>query len=232
MNALHVIGSSGPVVDNLIEEWRDRFSSIELTATGSLDEAIAAIVHRRPQWIVYCGRASESSWSTSGSPSLDELAHLEQLVRTAAEFDARVLMLSSDGIFSGPKLFHEENEPIADDLESRHQHTVEQAVLNAGPKRVLVVRTHAFGWSRCGHSFAEQIWQTLERGEPLEVDAAAFATPILANDLADLLSRCIRARLHGLLHIGGAERTSQLRFATGNGEHRRLRSTLGEKQAR
>src|SRR5688572_26060426 len=101
MNALHVIGSSGPVVDNLIEEWRDRFSSIELTATGSLDAAIAAIVHRRPQWIVYCGRASESSWSTSESPSLDELAHLEQLVRTAAEFDARVLVLSSDGIFSG-----------------------------------------------------------------------------------------------------------------------------------
>jgi dTDP-4-dehydrorhamnose reductase len=213
MNHVHVVGNSGPLFDNLLQEWRNRFGTVEHTTLDSLDAAVAKIRQRRPQWIVYCGEAAEGSWAGNGLNFPDEPRRVERIVEAGIEADARMLLLSSDAVFSGPKLFHEESELIADDMHCHHLHAIEQAALAPSGQRVLVVRSHPFGWSTPGDSFAEQIWQTLKRGEPLEVDPAAYATPILASDLAELLLRCFRARLHGLLHVGGAERTSQLRFA-------------------
>jgi dTDP-4-dehydrorhamnose reductase len=213
MNHVQVVGDSGPLLDGLLEQWPQSFSNVFQTQLNSLDAAVAAIRERRPQWIVYCGGASAGSWSTSESEAADESLQVEQIVRAAVEVDARIVVISSDAVFSGPKLFHEENEPIPEDSNGRRLHAVEQLALNLAPQRVLVVRTHPFGWSRDGKSFAEQVWEALDGGEPVEVDAAAFATPILASDLGELLLRCVRARLQGLFHIGGAERTSQLRFA-------------------
>jgi dTDP-4-dehydrorhamnose reductase len=112
-------------------------------------------------------------------------------------------------------MFHDENEPAGEDLQAQLLRTLEQAALSleTDRRRVLVVRTNAIGWSISGDSFAERIWHSLEEREPVELDTSWFATPILASDLAELLLRCFRTRMYGLVHIGGAERTSPFRFA-------------------
>ena len=57
------------------------------------------------------------------------------------------------------------------------------------------------------------MWEQLSAGGCSAVDARRYATPILASDLADLYSKALEARLTGVYHITGAERTNQYRFA-------------------
>ena len=215
MHQVHLIGCESALFDNLAVSWHDCLPSCEVSQLGSLSAAIDQIHARRPEWVVYCGRAARSSWDVSSESYADEPTHIEMLTRIVTDIDARLAVISSDRATAGPRMFHEESEPAGCDLQAQQLHAVEQAALalDADRRRVLVVRTNAVGWSISGDFFAEQIWRLLERREPVELDTSSFATPILASDLADLLLRCFRTRLRGLVHIGGAERTSPFRFA-------------------
>jgi dTDP-4-dehydrorhamnose reductase len=212
---VHLVGAASPLFDNLALSWQDCLASFAVHQLESLESAIDSIYRRRPEWVAYCGRAAQSSWEASPASHADDASMVERLTRAVAEIDAHLLVISSDRAAAGPRMFHEENEPCGCDWQAQQLHAMEQAALtlDAQRRRVLVVRTNSLGWSTSGGSFAERIWASLERREPVAVDASSFATPILASDLAELLARCLRQRLHGLVHIGGAERTSPFRFA-------------------
>jgi dTDP-4-dehydrorhamnose reductase len=136
------------------------------------------------------------------------------VAQAAADLEARLLLISSDRVFAGPRMFHDEAEPVSDDPQAQSLRCIEQGALSidGNQERVLVVRTNAFGWSIQGNSFAERTWRVLDEGRSVELSTATFATPILISDLAEVLLRCLRARLSGVVHIGGAERTSPFRF--------------------
>jgi dTDP-4-dehydrorhamnose reductase len=213
MDNLHLLGCASALFDNLAILWQDRLPSFEANQLDS--QAIDRIHARRPEWVVYCGRAAQSSWEANPDAHVDDPTQVEMLARAVVEIDAHLAVISSDRASAGPRMFHDESEPAGTDLLAQQLHAVEQAALAlaADRQRVLVVRTNALGWSISGDSFAERIWRSLEAREPLELESTSYATPILASDLADLLLRCLRTKMHGLVHIGGAERTSPLRFA-------------------
>jgi dTDP-4-dehydrorhamnose reductase len=215
MDNLHLLGCASALFDNLAILWPDRLASFEVSRLGSLESALDRIHARRPEWVVYCCRAAQSSWQASPDAYVDDPTQVELLARAVTEIDAHLAVISSDRAIVGPRMFHDECEPAGTDLLAQQLHAVEQAALalDADRRRVLVVRTNAIGWSASGDSFAERIWRSLEAQEPLELDSASYATPILASDLAQLLLRCFRVKLRGLLHMGGAERTSPFRFA-------------------
>lgn len=214
MHNIHLLGSPSALFDNLAMLWQDRLTSFEVSRLDSFESAINRIFERRPEWIVYCGRAAQSSWEATPASFVDDPSQIERLTRAAAETGAHLAVISSDRATAGPRMFHDENEPAGTDLLAQQLQGVEQAALafDASRRHVLVVRTNAIGWSISGNSFAERIWRSLEAREPLELDSASYSTPILASDLAELLLRCFRQKLRGLLHIGGAERTSPFRF--------------------
>jgi dTDP-4-dehydrorhamnose reductase len=110
-------------------------------------------------------------------------------------------------------MFHEEKDPLDGDADL-HLRSLEQLILRRSSADVpgLVIRTNTFGWSEASASFAERLWDSLQGHESLELDPHSFATPILATDFAVLLLRSFQARLNGVLHISGAERTSPYRF--------------------
>jgi dTDP-4-dehydrorhamnose reductase len=213
MHHVHVLGCNNPLFDNLWR-WRDRVATFEQSTLDDLPWAIEQISARRPEWVVYCGLAAASSWDETPLHSDNEANHVARLAHTVAEVGSRLLIVSSDRVVAGPRMFHDESEPVGEDLQSQSVRLVEQAALTpeTAPQCSLVVRTNAFGWSLRGDSFAERIWRALEQGQSIELTATAFATPILASDLADVLLRCLRTRLSGVVHIGGAERTSLYRF--------------------
>jgi dTDP-4-dehydrorhamnose reductase len=214
MDNLHLLGCASALFDNLALSWQD-CPSLEISRLDSLDLAIERIYARRPDWVVYCGRAAQSSWEATPASFADDLSQFERLTLAAAETGAHLLLISSDRVTAGPRMFHDETEPAASDLQAQQLHAVEQAAMtiDADRRRLLVVRTNAIGWSTSGDSFAERIWRSLEAREPLELDSVSYATPILASDLAELLLRCFRVKPRGLIHMGGAERTSPFRFA-------------------
>jgi dTDP-4-dehydrorhamnose reductase len=214
MHRVHLVGCASALFDNLVATWQNRVVSCEQTELGAFPETIEHILRHPVECVVYCGYAAASSWDESATTGIDQPWQVEELARTAASVGANFLLISSDAVFTGPKLFHDESEPVAADGAGQQLHAAEQAALAFSDRmNVLVARTNAIGWSRNAASFAERLWESLERREPVTVDASSFATPIPAVDAAELVLRCCRARLSGVVHIVGAERTSPFRFA-------------------
>jgi dTDP-4-dehydrorhamnose reductase len=81
----------------------------------------------------------------------------------------------------------------------------------------LVVRTNAFGWSPLGDSdpqpWLEGLINRLQLGQRPRLDCLRHASPILATDLALVLTKAWRCGLTGPYHIAGAERVNPLQFA-------------------
>jgi dTDP-4-dehydrorhamnose reductase len=177
---------------------------------------IAAVVRRHmPQWIIHCGPWSSSSWDPPAAPidASAEAALCVALADAAQDVNARLTVLSTDAVFAGPWIFHDEQaSPASDDPRSSAARCVESALRDTD---ALVVRTHAYGWSPPGAepSWVEVLWHRLAEGGPLPLDPEPHATPILVSDLAELLDEAYRRRLTGLYHIAGSERVSMSRFA-------------------
>jgi dTDP-4-dehydrorhamnose reductase len=166
----------------------------------------------QPHWTIHCGQLAESSWDRAlHGPVADEgpvVATLLDLTRGSS----RLTVLSSDVVFSGPRLFHEENSPPTSTTpDAQWVRAVEQS-LQRTPS--LLVRTHAYGWSPVPvHAgFAQRAHESLLAGQFPAADGLRHATPLFAGDLAELLWRAFELRLHGLYHLAGAERTSPYRF--------------------
>jgi dTDP-4-dehydrorhamnose reductase len=213
MYHVHVLGCASALFDSLCL-WRNRVATFEQSPLDCLPSAIERIRSTRPEWVVYCGQAAASSWDQPTLSCGDEVGQVAQLAQVVTEAGARLAVISSDRVFAGPRMFHDESEPVSDAAHARYLHSIEQAALavDTATQRVLVVRTNAIGWTVGGDSFAERIWRALDDGQSIELSTTAFATPILASDLAELLLRCFRARLSGIVHVGGAERTNPFRF--------------------
>ncbi len=227
---LLVIGVDGTIGANLALSLADRLEVVGLFRTHPVSlpgcrtvpwdraasgERIPLIHRQRPQWIIYCGPLASSSWDVpEPCPHGTGEARLCQLLaETSREVGSRLTVISSDAAFAGPRLFHDEGstatsrQPFAE--------AIRQAEKALEGTHVLVVRTHAYGWSPAGTwpGFAERVWQSLIGGRPARFDPDRHATPILASDLAELLWLAYRRGLEGTYHIAGAERASAYRFA-------------------
>ena len=222
MHRVHLVGCASGLCDNLVAAWRECVGSIEQTELGAFPQAIEQILVRPVDWVVYCGFAAASSWDEDAMIGRDQPSQVEELAQAAAAVGAKLLVISSDAVFAGPKLFHDESEPVAGDGPCQHLHAVEQAALAFSDRtRVLVARTNAIGWSCNGASFAERLWDALERHERIEVDASSFATPVLAVDAAELLWCACRAAF-GRHSYRGRRAHQPVSFRTGAGRCRRF----------
>jgi len=228
MERLLVTGVDYPLGFNLAVALADRCDVLGLygrhavecpgastAAWDGLDlDAIGEVIAQwRPQWMIHCGPLSRPSWDEA---MLEGENHEPRVVARLAELATasglRLTVLSSDAVFAGPRMFHEETSP-AESPSPRAACTraMERALVNS---RALVARTHAYGWSPvAAHAgFAESAAESLAAGRPFGCDGHRYATPILASDLAELLWRAYEIRLEGLYHMAGAERTSAYRF--------------------
>jgi dTDP-4-dehydrorhamnose reductase len=186
--------------------------------------ALKNLVHEwQPQWIVHCGPLSCSSWDSaaSSSPADQEPQVVAHWAKLASDLAARLTVISSDVVFAGPRMFHEETSPPTSPSPRATQvRGMERALESTG---ALVVRTHAYGWSplEAHAGFAERAFESIASGTSCAADGRRHATPILATDLAELLLRAYETRLQGLYHLAGAERTTPSGFIS------ELAATLG-----
>jgi dTDP-4-dehydrorhamnose reductase len=190
--------------------------AVEHVRHGDIDALTRLADEFRPSWILHCGSLSASSWDL---PVADPAWEREsQIVRTllnsARAQDARLTVVLTDAVFTGPRMFHDESSPTV----SRHPAAAHALAIEhmLADTIALVVRTHAYGWAPASTEpgTAERIWQALSTGAGAAPDGRRYATPILASDLAELLHRACQLNLQGLLHLTGAERTSPFRMAT------------------
>lgn len=230
MDRLLVTGVDGPLGSNLALALADRWDVLGLYShtaveavglqTGRAACGDRGAMHEwlekwRPQWILHCPALTAGNWDrvsgdllADGSPEF-----VASLARLASDVQARLTVLSSDAIFAGPRMFHEETSTAFSPAPRAAQIRAMESALEHSA--ALVVRTHAYGWSPVpgGGGFAQVVFESLSRGISVAVHGRRHATPILATDLAELLVRAHELRLHGLYHLAGAERTSPWAFA-------------------
>jgi dTDP-4-dehydrorhamnose reductase len=176
----------------------------------------ATICRESPRWIIHCGPLARSSWDVL--PEVPDGAREGRLwlalAGMAEKREARLTVLTTDAVFAGPRMFHAEDSPAGSCRPLGRAAIEAERYLKHSP-RVLLARTHAFGWSPPGEELGAvgRVWTSLLSGgrEPLEVDR--HATPILAADLAELLGDAYRRQLTGLYHLAGAERVTPHQFA-------------------
>jgi len=228
VNRLLVTGVDTVVGSNLALALSDRWQILGLYSneTVHFDEVSTAPCQQRnfvelrgvvddynPRWIIHCPATCASGWDEfRAEPDADPAQTARLLADVASGLDARLTVISTDAVFAGPRMFHEETWPAT--AASFHAEQARRVEDILAATAALVVRTHAYGWSpvagRAG--FAEKSWEALISAAVVAADGRRYATPILATDLAELLTRAYEHNCQGLYHMSGAERTSPFRF--------------------
>ena len=227
MKTFLIVGVETVVGANLAASWSEQERVIGLSAgTGiSLQGCERAILEQpsaegirqclqqtRATHVIFCGAAARSTWEPAGPSFANTDAEL--WAAAAAQAELHFTMISSDAVFTGPWMFHDENcAALCSSVEATEIRKIETRVREVCAKS-LIVRTNAFGWSPSGkHGWLESVLSALENNHALELDPICHATPILASDLADYLAPALEDELIGVFHIAGAERVSPYQFA-------------------
>jgi dTDP-4-dehydrorhamnose reductase len=226
---LLVVGAESTVGANIAVEAAQRHQVLALTANRRVnldgcrmlpqDGASPAEVlsEVQPDAGIHCGPASRSAWESAAHAAIDESLAEDAAHWAAAsnDHDCHLTYLSSDAVFTGPWMFHDEqSECRCPSVEADFVRDAETQVSRCCP-RALIIRTNAYGWAPAGTAggWIEQILIDLERRSLQGYDYIRHATPILATDLADILLRAIAEDLTGIHHVAGAERVNPLQFA-------------------
>jgi dTDP-4-dehydrorhamnose reductase len=215
MDKLFIVGGNTIAGANIATTLADPFDVLVSDSDANGTSLQQAIQIQRPNWVIFCGQASRSGWDVSASAKLikDDLASV--CAKTCDQLEITFTMLSSDAIFTGPWMSHDEEcTQFCETPQARSIREAEDRVFENCP-HAMIIRANVFG---CGPSddaggFAEEMAECLAGQTELTLDFVRHASPILASDLAELLVSCFDEEVQGVLHLGTAERTSPFHFA-------------------
>ncbi len=169
-----------------------------------------------PDLVVLCGPAAVPLWSLADQSEFDRdgLQSAALWARIVAETGAKLIAVSTDAVFHGPWMFHEEDcNGCCESDAAQSIRRMEAQVLKACPA-ALVLRTNVFGWSPLPEGgWLETLLDRMAGESRLTVPAANYATPIEASRFAELLIQAWDRGLEGVYHIGGSERVNFVHFA-------------------
>lgn len=202
-----------------VRTWHseDKFDIVNCDALDPTQAPHAALESERPDWVLYCGPESRSTWDPKTLETIDEtiVERASEWARACAQHNVRFAMISSDAVFTGPWMFHDEQSiGLCQSLQAVTIRASEDAVRQASP-HALIFRTNTYGWSAdpIRNGWLENLLAEIEMRRVVDQDPIRHATPILATDLAAILERACLENLSGLFHVSGAERVSPLKFA-------------------
>lgn len=184
----------------------------DLSAAGEARRVIEAC---RPEWLVHCAALTDLDRCQEEPDFAFKLnAEMAGMVAHASRsIGARLVHISTDSIFDGGRGgYTEADNPAPVNVYGRSKLAGERAVSEADPG-ALIIRTNFFGWSpRPGHGLAEWFLNQLQGGGECPGFTDVWFSPLLANDLCDILLGMLEAGSSGLFHIPGAECVSKYDF--------------------
>jgi len=137
----------------------------------------------------------------------------ETITLAAKEIGAKLIFISTDSVFDGEKgMYTEADTPHPLTVYARTKLEAEQRVQKWLPDSI-VARTVFYGWSlHSKQNLAEWVVNSLRAGREISMWTDAYFTPMLANNLAEVLLEMSRRNLSGIYHVAGSERCSKYAF--------------------
>ncbi|MCR9202875.1 MAG: sugar nucleotide-binding protein [Planctomycetaceae bacterium] len=159
--------------------------------------------------VCFCGGASHSSWDADFGLFDAEQAALPECVQIANAAAARLVYVSSDAVFDGPWIFHDD-ECRSYSASQTGEQLREWEDLAGTATQHLILRTNVLG--TVAGSWLSSVMEKLKSGQPTALNARQWSTPLAEAGFADAVQLAIDAGLTGCVNVGGAERTTAFRF--------------------
>jgi dTDP-4-dehydrorhamnose reductase len=185
----------------------------DLTNTDVVEKLIRSL---RPEWIVHCAAMTDvdrcevrpdEAWMLNSTMACN-------LAAAAHRHGASFVYVSTDSVFDGETgNYSEQDIPRPLNIYARSKLAGENGVKqHAGHS--LLIRTNIYGWNiQRKLSLAEWIISRLEAGEAVSGFHDVIFTPILVNDLSEIILDMMERRLEGLYHVAGSQSCSKYEFA-------------------
>jgi len=170
-----------------------------------------------PEVIVHCAAATNVDWCEMhpAETSAINARPCVDLATTANRLGATLVLVSTDSVFDGERgNYTEKDEPRPLNAYARSKLAAEELV-SGQADRGIIVRANLYGWNgQQKSSLTEWIIAELQAGREITgFDDVVFA-PLLATDLAELLTKLALHQRHGLYHAGTRNAVSKYEFAT------------------
>lgn len=207
MRRFAVIGVESPVGSALFNHLKPIASVTGLSLSDAVTEsnAVDAVTD-----VVLCGDAAVSSWDDSFGGLKSDESIVPHLCRQVRRTSRRLVYVSSDSVFDGPWVFHDDDTPQSGrDATSHSLWSLEQQILRHTAS--LVIRTNALGDNEAG--FLNRLQVALNGSGRIAVPSDVYATPLAADRMAKLLADVLQTDASGIVHLAGAERLSPWQLA-------------------
>jgi dTDP-4-dehydrorhamnose reductase len=140
-----------------------------------------------------------------------ELAAL--IARVTKALSIPLVHISTDHLFNGcDAMYTEEHLPNAVNVYGQTKVLAENAVIQINPN-ALVIRTNFYGWGTSyRQSFSDQIIDSLRHNKEINLFCDVYYTPILAENLINIVHDLIDKKTCGIYHVVSDDRISKYDF--------------------
>jgi len=188
------------------------FFQIDLTKK----EHLVKIEQIKPDFVIHCAALTNVDYCEdhpNEAYNQNVLASIN-VAEIAKKIRAYLIHISTDSVFDGTNgNYKEDDMPNPSNRYGKTKLEAEQKISSIYPHS-CIVRTNIYGWNkRDKFSLAEWMLNKLTNNEELPALKDIHFSPILVNDLAEILFKLQENNYEGIIHIAGSETCSKLDFA-------------------
>jgi dTDP-4-dehydrorhamnose reductase len=179
--------------------------------------ATLALIDRiEPGSIVHCAAATDVDWCED-HPEQTTRINVDApglLAKFAYQHDVPFVYISTDAVFDGNLgCYSESDDPCPVNVYAASKLQGEREVLRQNPNSVIA-RVTMYGWSaRRKPSLGEWVFDSLSAGQSVSGFSDVYFSPILVNDLCDVILALLDRAPSGIFHVVGSQRISKYEFA-------------------
>ncbi len=198
---------------------------VELTRLETLAQTIRDLA---PRCIIHLAAISSTQVCRENALQAWRVNHaaVRELTKTAEEVKARVILASSDQVFSGVRgNYREGDRPDPVNIYGETKKAAERSLFAVITNGVVVRINNTYGplKFRGSPSFSEWILTRYQQHETIPLFRDQYRSPIDVITLTHALVELIDHSFRGILHLGGYNRLSRVQFG------RLLLESLGKK---